>query len=171
MRTLTQMLQNSSKSRLPVPRTAMLATFGLLLSGVMASVSAQDVEPDESGFVIGTPDVLEPAEGSRSVLIYGDPSKPGMYVMRITFAPGTGSRPHYHSTARYITVIKGTWYTSYGPESDVYDPDNMTAVPEGTFIYQPPGGHHYDMAKDEAVTVQIMGVGPVVTTSIPQPGD
>ena len=171
MRTLTQMLQNSSKSRLPVPRTAMLATFGLLLSCVMASVSAQDVEPDELGFVIGTPEVLEPAEGSRSVLISGDPSKPGMYVMRITFAPGTGSRPHYHSTARYITVIKGTWYTSYGPESDVYDPDNMTAVPEGTFIYQPPGGHHYDMAKDEAVTVQIMGVGPVVTTSIPQSGE
>jgi hypothetical protein len=47
----------------------------------------------------------------------------------------------------------------------------MTAVPEGTFIYQPPGGHHYDMAKDEEVTVQIMGIGPVVTTSIPQPGD
>jgi quercetin dioxygenase-like cupin family protein len=143
------MLQNSPKSRFPVPRTAartaVLAAFGLLLSGVVATV--------------------------RSVLIYGDPSKPGMYVMRITFAPGTGSRPHYHSTARYITVIKGTWYTSYGPESDVYDPDNMTAVPEGTFIYQPPGGHHYDMAKDEAVTVQIMGVGPVVTTSIPQPGD
>ena len=108
MRTLTQMLQNSSKSRLPVPRTAVLATFGLLLSGVMASVSAQDVEPDELGFVIGTPDVLEPAEGSRSVLIYGDPSKPGMYVMRITFAPGTGSRPHHHRTGRYPAVIRGT---------------------------------------------------------------
>ena len=131
--------------------------------------SAQDIEPDELGFIIGTPDVLAPPEGSRSVVIYGNPSEPGLYVMRITFAPGTGSRPHYHSTARYITVIKGTWYTSYGPESDVYDPDNMQAVPEGTFIYQPPGGHHYDMAKDEAVTVQIMGMGPVVTTAIPQP--
>ena len=76
MRKLTQMLQNSSKSRFSMPRTAVLATLGLLLSGVMASVSAQDVEPDELGFVIGTPDVLEPAEGSRSVLIYGDPRSP-----------------------------------------------------------------------------------------------
>ena len=138
---------------------------------LFTSIASAQVEPDELGFIIGDPESLAPPEGSRSVLIYGDPSKPGLYVMRITFPPGAGSRPHFHSTARYITVIKGTWYTSWGPESDIYDPDNMTAVPEGTFIYQPPGGHHYDMAKDEAVTVQIMGVGPVITTSIPQPGD
>ena len=49
--------------------------------------SAQDVEPDELGFVIGTPDVLKPAEGARSVIIYGNPSKPGMYVMQITWPP------------------------------------------------------------------------------------
>ncbi len=141
--------------------------LALLFFGVQL-VSAQDIEPDELGFIIGHPEVLEPAEGSRRVLIYGDPSKPGVYVMRLTFPPGSGSRPHYHSTARYITVIKGTWWTSWGPEADVYDPDNMTAVKAGSFLYQPPEGHHYDMAKDEAVTVQIMGMGPVVTTSIPQ---
>ena len=153
------------------PASPIMAFIAITTFVFTSFVFAQDIEPDDLGFIIGTPDVLEPPEGSRSVLIYGDPSKPGLYVMRITFAPGTGSRPHYHSTARYITVIKGTWYTSYGPESDVYNPDEMMAVPEGTFIYQPPGGHHYDMAKDEAVTVQIMGMGPVVTTSIPQPGD
>lgn len=152
-----------SRLRIITSLLALAFTSLLPLSG------SQAVEPDELGFIIGTPDVLEPEEGSRSVVIYGDPSKPGLYVMRITFPPGAGSRPHYHSTARYITVIKGTWYTSWGPESDIYDPDNMVAVPEGTFIYQPPGGHHYDMAKDEAVTVQIMGMGPVITTSIPQP--
>ena len=153
------------------PASPIMAFIAITTFVFTSFVFAQDIEPDDLGFIIGTPDVLEPPEGSRSVLIYGDPSKPGLYVMRITFAPGTGSRPHYHSTARYITVIKGTWYTSYGPESDIYNPDEMMAVPEGTFIYQPPGGHHYDMAKDEAVTVQIMGMGPVVTTSIPQPGD
>ena len=138
-------------------------TFGI------SSSFAQDIEPDELGFIIGQPEDLVPGEGGRVVRIFGDASQPGMYVMRITFPPGAGSRPHYHSTARYITVIKGTWYTSWGPDSDIYDPDNMMAVKEGTFIYQPPEGHHYDMAKDEEVTVQIMGVGPVITTQIPQP--
>lgn len=152
-----------------LPRVSRLLTV-ILMSLAPVLSSAQDVEPDELGFVIGTPDVLKPAEGARSIIIYGNPSKPGMYVMQITWPPGTGSRPHFHNTARYINVLKGTWYAAWGPEADVYNPENMVAVPEGTFIYQPPGGHHYDMAKDEEVIVQIMGIGPVITTSIPQPG-
>lgn len=132
--------------------------------------TAQSVEPDELGFIIAQPEDLFQG-GARSEAIYGDSSKPGLYVIRITFPPGAGSRPHFHSTARYITVIKGTWYTSWGPKADIYAPDDMMAVAEGTFIYQPPGGHHYDMAKDEEVIVQIMGMGPVITTQIPQPGD
>lgn len=151
------------------PAVSRLLTV-ILMSLAPVLSSAQDVEPDELGFVIGTPDVLKPAEGARSIIIYGNPSKPGMYVMQITWPPGTGSRPHFHNTARYINVLKGTWYAAWGPEADVYNPENMVAVPEGTFIYQPPGGHHYDMAKDEEVIVQIMGIGPVITTSIPQPG-
>ena len=150
------------------PVSRLLSIILMSLAPVLSS--AQDVEPDELGFVIGTPDVLKPAEGARSIIIYGNPSKPGMYVMQITWPPGTGSRPHFHNTARYINVLKGTWYAAWGPEADVYNPENMVAVPEGTFIYQPPGGHHYDMAKDEEVIVQIMGIGPVITTSIPQPG-
>ena len=45
----------------------------------------------------------------------------------------------------------------------------MQKVGPGTFIYEPPFGHHYDMAKDEEVTVQIMGMGPVGSTQIEQP--
>lgn len=141
--------------------------LGVLLLG-MQSVSGQVVEPDEHGFMIASPAQQKPAEGSRSVAIYGDSSKPGLYVIQITFAPGRGSRPHFHDQARYITVLKGTWWVSTGPAADVYDPDNMQRVEQGTFIYEPPFGHHYDMAKDEEVTVQITGMGPVITTSIPQ---
>ena len=160
--------QRALKEFLSPPVSRLLTVILMSLAPVLSS--AQDVEPDELGFVIGTPDVLKPAEGARSIIIYGNPSKPGMYVMQITWPPGTGSRPHFHNTARYINVLKGTWYAAWGPEADVYNPENMVAVPEGTFIYQPPGGHHYDMAKDEEVIVQIMGIGPVITTSIPQPG-
>ena len=160
--------QRALKEFLSPPVSRLLTVILMSLAPVLSS--AQDVEPDELGFVIGTPDVLKPAEGARSVIIYGNPSKPGMYVMQITWPPGTGSRPHFHNTARYINVLKGTWYAAWGPEADVYNPENMVAIPEGTFIYQPPGGHHYDMAKDEEVIVQIMGIGPVITTSIPQSG-
>lgn len=148
-----------------------LTLASMLFAGLIISiqtVSAQVVEPDEHDFMIATPAQLHPDDGSITTVLYGDPSKSGIYVIQITWPPGRGSRPHYHNQARYINVLSGTWYVHTGPESDVYNPDAMTAVGPGTFIYEPPNGHHYDMAKDEEVVVQIFGMGPVVTTSLAQ---
>ena len=130
------------------------------------TTSSQSLKPDAHGFLIAPPEALKPAEGGRSITIVGNGNKPGIYVTRITWAPGTGSRPHYHDQARYITVLKGTWYVATGPDADVYNPDKMTPVKAGSFIYEPAGGHHYDMAKDEEVIVEILGMGPVGTTSL-----
>ncbi len=136
------------------------AVGALLLS---VSASGQYRQPVPEGFVRLDADEIKPGN------LVGDPSKPGIYVQRIRFGPGQGSHPHFHDQARYITVIKGTWYVSLGSESDVYNPDKMTAVKAGSFIYEPAGGHHYDMAKDEEVIVQIIGEGPVKTTQL-EPG-
>src|SRR5262245_14265449 len=136
------------------------------LTGPLASSQSQ-IKPDAHGFLIATQDEVKAA--GRTVTLVGDSSKPGIYVQRITWAPNTGSRPHYHNEARYITVIKGTWYVATGPEADTYAPDKMTPVKAGTFIYEPANGHHYDMAKDEEVIVEIIGMGPVSTTSL-EPG-
>ena len=142
-----------------------LAAAVFMLGSIQTSM-AQVVEPDEHGFMIAEPEDLIPGEGGRQVVLYGNPREEGLYVIQITWAPGSGSRPHFHNTARYINVLKGHWYVASGPESDVYDPDNMRRIGPGTFIYQPPGGHHYDMAKDEEVVVQIFGMGPVTTTRV-----
>jgi|KBSSwiS6_1023812.scaffolds.fasta_scaffold58848_1 quercetin dioxygenase-like cupin family protein len=139
----------------------------LLVTGQMASSQGQSLKPDAHGFLIATQEEVKAA--GRTVTLVGDSSKPGIYVQRITWAPNTGSRPHYHNEGRYITVIKGTWYVATGPEADTYNPDKMTPVKPGTFIYEPPNGHHYDMAKDEEVIVEILGMGPVSTTSL-EPG-
>ena len=146
-----------------------LALCILLL--VAPPLAAQDLKPDSEGFVVATPEEIVAPDGGRRVTLFGDPSKPGPYVIRLTWEPGQGSRPHYHDQARYITVLEGTWYVSTGAHSDVYDPDSMTPVPAGSFIYEPPNGHHYDMAKDERVVVQIAGMGPVGSTQLPQAGD
>jgi quercetin dioxygenase-like cupin family protein len=140
------------------------AVVAALAAGQMTS--GQALKPDAHGFLIASPEELKPANGGRSVTIVGDPSKPGIYVTRITWAPHTGSRPHFHDQARYITVLKRTWYVATGPDADVYNPDTMTPVKAGTFIYEPPNGHHYDMAKDEEAVVEIIGLGPVTTTSL-----
>ena len=143
------------------------AVVVLVATGQMAS--SQSLKPDTHGFLIAAPEDIKAPNGGRSVTIVGDPSKPGIYVTRITWPPHTGSRPHLHNQARYITVLKGTWYVATGPDADVYNPDKMVPVKAGTFIYEPPDGHHYDMAKDEEAVVEIIGMGPVTTTSL-EPG-
>jgi hypothetical protein len=107
---------------------------------------------------------MQPEDAQGSVLVFGDPSKPGMYIQRNRFGPGQTSRPHFHDQDRWVTVIKGTWYTG---EGDVFQPDKMVPIREGGLMFHPAGFHHYDGAKpggDEEVIVQIMGMGPVKTT-------
>ena len=116
------------------------------------------------------PEDIRPAEGATQVVISGDPSKPGMYVVQNTFAPGRGSRPHFHDQDRYITVIKGTWWVSLGPESDSGDPNKMIPMKAGSYVFHPANGHHFDGTKSEDAMVQIIGMGPVNTTRVKPTG-
>ena len=140
----------------------------VLVPFIVPPVSAQAPTPDEHGFIVAEPGAMVPIEGSRSVRLLGATAEPGMYVMRITFAAGSGTKPHFHDQARYITVIEGTWWVALGPEASAYDPDKMRPLKPGSFIYEPPNGVHYDEARDEDVTVQITGMGPVKTTRLEQ---
>jgi len=137
----------------------------LAFGAALMSVTATGQSPLPPGFVaLGADDI-------KTGTIYGDPSKPGVYVTRNRFGPGSFSRPHFHDQDRYVTVIKGTWYVHLGPESDVFNPEKMTPMKAGSFVVHPANGHHYDGAKDEEAIVQIMGMGPVKTIQLPQPGD
>jgi quercetin dioxygenase-like cupin family protein len=121
-------------------------------------------------FLALQPEDLRPAAGATQVVIAGDPTKPGMYVVQNTFAPGRIGRPHYHDQDRYVTVIKGTWWVSLGPESDHYDPSKMVPMKAGSFVFHPAFGHHYDGAKDEEAVVRIVGMGPVTTKQVETSG-
>ena len=138
----------------------------VMLLSTMSLAAGQTLTPDAHGFVAANPEDLHPPEGSRAVRIVGRSSEPGIYVQRITFEAGRGTRPHFHDQARYITVIEGTWWVALGPEAATYDTDTMIPMRAGSFLFEPANGIHYDQARDEPVTVQIMGMGPVKTTRI-----
>lgn len=102
--------------------------------------------------------------GVKFVVLYGDPKKEGVYVIRARFAPHTMSRPHWHPETRYVTVISGTWWAGTG---DSFDPDLTVPIKAGGFVVHTPREVHYDGAKDEEAVVQIIGVGPSGTNPVP----
>ena len=147
-----------------IPRIA-----AFLLAASASITASQSPRADAQGFIRMSPDDLKWNSGDamQSIIIVGDPNKPGIYVLRNRFPPGVMSRPHFHDQDRFVTVIKGTWWTASGPDGDVFNPARTIPLKPGSFMFHPAGGHHYDGAKDEEVIVQIMGMGPVTTTQIP----
>ncbi|ANO51020.1 hypothetical protein BA177_07190 [Woeseia oceani] len=111
-------------------------------------------------FVRLTPDDLvwtELEPGLDMAVLEGDPRSEGYYIMRARFAPGTFSAPHFHPNTRYVTVIKGTWYTGTGT---VWDKENSIPLGPGSYMKHPAKAAHFDGAKDEEVIVEIRGMGP-----------
>ena len=101
--------------------------------------------------------------GVERATIFGDPTKPGIYVVQVKFPRGMMSRPHYHAEDRHATVLKGTWYTGTGER---FAPDETIAVPTGGYLMHPAGEIHYDGAKEEEVIVRIVGFGPSRTVRL-----
>ena len=98
----------------------------------------------------------------------GDPAKPGIYVVRIRFPRGVMSNNHFHKEDRHAVVLTGTWYTGTGSE---FVPEKTIGLKPGSYMMHPGGEHHFDGAKDEEVTLQLIGYGPSVTTRLrPQEG-
>jgi quercetin dioxygenase-like cupin family protein len=106
--------------------------------------------------------------GPQQAVLFGDPSKPGLYVIRVHFPPGFHSSPHFHSQDRHATVIKGVWWNGTGDKVDFKQARPLKA---GSYILHPAGGVHWDGAGDEEAIIQIIGVGPVETTAVGGPSD
>jgi quercetin dioxygenase-like cupin family protein len=141
-------------------------TFALAL-GVAVSSAIPATAESPAGFVYLAPEQVPFKSplgvGPQQAVISGDPSKPGVYVIRVHFPPGFHSNPHFHSQDRHATVIKGVWWNGTGEELDFNKARPVTA---GSYVLHPAGGVHWDGAGDEEVIVQIVGVGPVETTQI-----
>src|SRR5437879_8474256 len=69
--------------------------------------------------------------GVKSAVLYGDPTKPGPYVVRVKWLPGNMSRPHSHPNDRFIVVLSGTWWAGTGEK---FDPVNTIPMPAGSFL-------------------------------------
>ncbi len=151
-----------------VPRDG--AKWALLAAVAIAAAtpaSAQDKPAAPADFVYLAPEQVHFKSplgvGPEQAVISGDPSKPGVYVIRVRFPPGFHSEPHFHSQDRHATVIKGVWWNGQGEELDF---NKAKPIAAGSYVFHPAGRVHWDGAGDEETIIQIVGVGPVITTQV-----
>jgi quercetin dioxygenase-like cupin family protein len=89
--------------------------------------------------------------------LIGDPTKPGLYTVRVNIAPHTQVRPHTHRDNRSVTVISGTWHMGYG---GTFDAKALKDLPPGSFYTEPAGQAHFAQTGDEPVVIWVTGYGP-----------
>ena len=100
--------------------------------------------------------------GARFAVLQGDPSKTGVYTVRLSMPSGYTIKPHFHPTDEHITVITGTFKVGMG---DSVDAGHMRSLAQGDFITAPANAHHYAMAEGRTV-VQVHGQGPFAITYV-----
>ena len=138
----------------------------LLKSGPQAT-SVPLPDPTHVPIVFGKDIRWQEGNGMRQALLFGDPSKPGIYGLLIEWLPGHFSHPHFHSTDRYAYVISGTWWVS---SSAVYDPSKTYPAPAGSYVRDLANQVHWDGAKDTPCLLMLVGEGPMVTTPVKEGG-
>jgi quercetin dioxygenase-like cupin family protein len=130
---------------------------------VMPVISTADIDRNAVDFT--APEdikfVRNAAGTNETAVLFGDPEKPGPYVVRLRWLPGNMSRPHFHPNDRFFVVISGTWWLGTGSK---FDPDSTVPVKAGTYVYHKAGQIHYDGAKDEEAVIQVWGMGPATST-------
>ena len=105
--------------------------------------------------------VRNAAGTNESAVLFGDPSQPGPYVVRLKWLPGNMSRPHFHPNDRFFVVLSGTWWMGTG---ETFDPESTVPAPAGSYVVHYANKVHYDGAKAEETIIQVWGMGPATST-------
>lgn len=105
--------------------------------------------------------------GPETVVLYGDPTQPGVFVMRMRFAAGYRLMPLWRPDPwRTAVVLSGTLHFGLG---EVWDESRLVAYPPGTFFSLAPRAPHFAWARDGEVVVQFTGMGPTAVNRIAPP--
>ncbi len=135
----------------------------------LSTINAAEQQLNPKAIAIKLPDQIQwkrnSAGTNETAVLYGDPDKPGFYVLMFKWLPGNMSRPHSHPNDRMITVLKGTWWVGTG---DKFDPDTTVPLPTGSYVTHFAKEIHYDGAKDAEVWLLMAGEGPT-SAAAPSP--
>ena len=100
------------------------------------------------------PDALP--KGAQIAVLSGDPTKDGLYVVRLRLPAGYKVPAHNHPTAEMVTVLTGKFHLGMGDKLDEKKAMLLTA---GGFAEAPAKTNHYAWTTGPTV-LQIHGQGP-----------
>jgi uncharacterized RmlC-like cupin family protein len=98
--------------------------------------------------------------GIQTTVLLGDPTRPGLYTIRLSVPANTTIQAHTHRDDRSAIVMSGIWYFAYG---SVANAAATKPLPPGSFYTEPGGMAHFALTKAEPVVVYITGFGPTNT--------
>jgi len=93
--------------------------------------------------------------GAELGVLRGDPTKKGVFAMRLKMPDGYKVPPHWHTNDEELTVITGTFLLAMGDKAG----ENVHTMEVGAYHFLPGKMHHSATAKGEVV-IEIHGNGP-----------
>jgi hypothetical protein len=119
---------------------------------------AQTVAIDRGSRDYALPDQMQwrDTDNGKTANVYGDPSKPGLYAYILKRRPNAWSKPHFHDSDRFVTVLDGTFWVGTGK----FDPERTVPLKTGSFVRDVARGIHFDGTKEDGATLYFVGVGP-----------
>lgn len=135
------------------------STVGAEAATSDAPVAMKQLSPTDIASLAGE----APASGVKITNLIGDPTKPGLYTVRVAIAAGTKAQPHTHRDNRSVTVVSGNWQMGYGTH---FDTKALKAMPPGSVYTEPAGQPHFAQASDGPVVILVTGYGPSDTQPV-----
>ena len=148
-------------------RRCALVLLGIAVAVPLGSAHPPDLNP--AAISIQLPEHIkwvDTPDGKSTAVLYGDPDKPGWYIVLLKWHAHHNSRPHYHPYDRYVTVLSGTWWVNTGSK---YDLEHMVPLPTGSFAVHHAKEIHYDGAKDADTVLEVVGQGPAPSIAAEDP--
>ncbi len=141
-----------------VRSAVLIASAFALLGGRAGAVDSQQttIVPNLHA-VSWAPGPATLPKGTQIVLVSGDPSKTGPFVLRLKLAPNTTIAAHRHATAENVTVLTGSFRHEVGER---VDKTKGTEVDAGGFVYLPGMTPHSLWTGDAETIIQVAGTGP-----------
>jgi quercetin dioxygenase-like cupin family protein len=96
--------------------------------------------------------------GPKGVVLFGDPTKDGPYVMRVKYPANMIVPPHTHGDkVKVVALLEGVIYLGY---SETVDMAKATKLTVGSIWTEPKGVAHFGKMGPDGATLEVHGVGP-----------